>query len=155
MLTIEEYARRLCVANHRADLEPGAQMPKVPCGLHRIEATRTWGYTQPTGRASLLVTIEAAREQPGSTDDFPILHPTAREALIEAVAAPGIEAAEALWAVVANVSEGDWSKQPAEWQEGAIRARELYHAALATATGEEHDPTHGGHEIEAVMGSGG
>ena len=41
------------------------------------------------------------------------------------------DAAEMLWVVLANVSEGDWTKQTAEWQEAAARWRDLYFAALA------------------------
>jgi len=36
------------------------------------------------------------------------------------------DAAEMLWIVLANVSEGDWTKQSEEWQEAAIRWRDKY-----------------------------
>lgn len=37
------------------------------------------------------------------------------------------DAAEFLWIVLANVSEGDWTKQNEEWQTAAARARDDYH----------------------------
>jgi hypothetical protein len=40
------------------------------------------------------------------------------------------EAADRLWGLVANVSEGDWSKQTVEWQEAAVRWRDFYHSCL-------------------------
>ncbi len=40
------------------------------------------------------------------------------------------DAAEMLWIVLANVSEGDWTKQTPEWQEAAARWRDNYFAAL-------------------------
>lgn len=40
------------------------------------------------------------------------------------------DAAEALWAVVANVDEGDWTRQDPHWQKAAARARDLYLHAL-------------------------
>ncbi|HWP71909.1 MAG TPA: hypothetical protein VNM36_12430 [Gemmatimonadaceae bacterium] len=40
------------------------------------------------------------------------------------------DAAEMLWSVVANVSEGDWTKQSPEWQEAAAHWRNNYFAAL-------------------------
>lgn len=40
------------------------------------------------------------------------------------------DAAHMFWGVVANVSEGDWSKQSPEWQAAAARARDHYHQAL-------------------------
>lgn len=36
------------------------------------------------------------------------------------------DAAHMLWAVIANVSGGDWHKQSKEWQEAAIRYRDEY-----------------------------
>lgn len=44
----------------------------------------------------------------------------AREALMEG-------SANFLWTVVANVSGGDWTKQSAEWQQAAKRARDEFH----------------------------
>ncbi len=35
------------------------------------------------------------------------------------------------WGVIANVSEGDWTKQPQEWQDAAKRWRDDFHASLA------------------------
>jgi len=40
------------------------------------------------------------------------------------------DAAEMLWIVLANVSEGDWTKQTPDWQEAAARRRDNYFAAL-------------------------
>ena len=41
-----------------------------------------------------------------------------------------LDAAEMLWVVLANVSEGDWSKQSEEWQDAAIKWRDNYFEAL-------------------------
>lgn len=45
-----------------------------------------------------------------------------------------VEAAERLlyqaWTVIANVSEGDWTKQPFEWQAAAGRWRDSWHSAM-------------------------
>jgi len=41
------------------------------------------------------------------------------------------DAAEMLWSVLANVSNGDWKKQSEEWQTAAARWRDNYFAALA------------------------
>lgn len=41
-----------------------------------------------------------------------------------------MDAAEALWGVVANASGGDWSKETPGWRAAAERAREQYHTAL-------------------------
>jgi hypothetical protein len=34
------------------------------------------------------------------------------------------------WSVIANVSEGDWDKQPPEWRDAAITWRDAYHRYL-------------------------
>lgn len=34
------------------------------------------------------------------------------------------------WGVIANVSEGDWTKQPQEWQDAAKTWRDRWHAHL-------------------------
>lgn len=39
-------------------------------------------------------------------------------------------AAEMLWAVLANVSGGDWTKQTQEWQDAAAKWRDNYFAAV-------------------------
>ena len=40
------------------------------------------------------------------------------------------------WGVIANVSEGDWTKQTEEWQEAAKRWRdEVWHPALSRSWG--------------------
>ena len=36
------------------------------------------------------------------------------------------EAAEIAWGVIANVSQGDWTKQNDEWNEAAVRWRDNY-----------------------------
>ena len=41
-----------------------------------------------------------------------------------------MDAAEMLWTVVANASNGDWSKQSPEWQEAAARWRDAYIAEI-------------------------
>lgn len=40
------------------------------------------------------------------------------------------ELLEFAWGIIANVSEGSWSKQPSYWQEAAERWREEYFAEL-------------------------
>ena len=37
------------------------------------------------------------------------------------------DAAEMLWVTLANVSQGDWTRQTEEWQEAADRWRDNYH----------------------------
>jgi hypothetical protein len=39
---------------------------------------------------------------------------------------------EAAWGLLANVSDGDWGKQPTLWQEAVVKWRERYHVLLAT-----------------------
>jgi hypothetical protein len=34
------------------------------------------------------------------------------------------------WVVIANVSEGDWQKQPPEWRIAAAKWREKFHQTL-------------------------
>lgn len=41
-----------------------------------------------------------------------------------------MDLAEAAWGVIANASDGDWSRQKDEWVVAAQRWRERYHAAL-------------------------
>jgi hypothetical protein len=36
------------------------------------------------------------------------------------------------WCVIANVSNGDWTKQSQEWQDAAARWRDQWHATLPT-----------------------
>jgi len=43
------------------------------------------------------------------------------------------DAAEYLWCVLANVSEGDWTKQPKGLQEAAAKARDDYFKAIKKA----------------------
>lgn len=40
---------------------------------------------------------------------------------------------EMAWVILANVSEGDWTKQPQEWQDAVTRWRDEYHAHLSVA----------------------
>jgi hypothetical protein len=37
------------------------------------------------------------------------------------------------WTILANVSEGDWTKQTPEWQEAVVRWRDAFHKALDEA----------------------
>lgn len=67
----------------------------------------------------------------------PDVWPRKLEAYGQAVAALQAEqdarladAAEMLWIVLANVSDGDWTKQRPEWQEAAARWRDNYFNAL-------------------------
>lgn len=47
-----------------------------------------------------------------------------------------LEALMSAWVVIANVSEGDWTKQTEEWQEAAKRWRdEVWHPALSRSWG--------------------
>jgi hypothetical protein len=34
------------------------------------------------------------------------------------------------WTVIANVSEGDWTRQPPEWREAATAWRDAFHLEL-------------------------
>jgi len=43
------------------------------------------------------------------------------------------DAAEMLWIVLANVSQGDWTKQTPDWQEAAARWRDNYFQAVKAA----------------------
>lgn len=43
------------------------------------------------------------------------------------------DAGEVLWAVLANVSGGDWSKQPQDWRDAAAKARDRFHEAAGPA----------------------
>jgi hypothetical protein len=51
------------------------------------------------------------------------------------------EAAEFMWVVLANVSEGDWTKQRNDWQEAAARARGGYLKAIGPrlTTGDDNE----------------
>ncbi len=42
------------------------------------------------------------------------------------------DAAEMLWVTLANVSDGDWTKQTKEWQKVAAKWRDNYHEAINT-----------------------
>jgi len=46
------------------------------------------------------------------------------------------KAAEMLWAVLANVSGGDWTKQTQEWQDAAAKWRDNYFATIRTPGAE-------------------
>lgn len=46
------------------------------------------------------------------------------------------DVAEYLWAVVANASGGDWTKQSEEWQRAASRARDQYNKTISTDCGK-------------------
>ena len=48
---------------------------------------------------------------------------------------PTDDLAYTAWTIIANVSEGDWSKQTEEWQGAAIRWRDQFHAALDASRG--------------------
>lgn len=54
---------------------------------------------------------------------------------VEEAVRKALDAAESLWGVVANVSDGDWTDQNEEWQDAAGRARDMYHAALRARGG--------------------
>ncbi len=51
------------------------------------------------------------------------------------------DAAEMLWTVIANVSEGDWRKQSQDWQDAAARWRDNYFAALTYKSLPASPPT--------------
>lgn len=57
------------------------------------------------------------------------------------------DAAEMLWVVLASVSGGDWTQQPAEWQEAAARWRDNYFAVLARAA-RPSPPSSSGRDME-------
>lgn len=48
---------------------------------------------------------------------------------------PEADLAYTAWTIIANVSEGDWSKQTEEWQGAATRWRDQFHARLDVAPG--------------------
>lgn len=56
-----------------------------------------------------------------------------RAAQAEAGAITMNDAAEMLWVMLANVSGGDWTKQTAEWQDGAAKWRNHYFVARTDA----------------------
>lgn len=107
----------------------------------RDEAVRDWNQyvheiADETSRAEAAEKErdEARRaymEQRGMREesDMRLVESLAREAALR-------DAAEMLWVVVANVSEGDWTKQTEEWQVAAARWRDNYHAALAASSPE-------------------
>lgn len=96
---------------------------------------------------ALVAAVRAEEEPAGRCQDcgkherMRVNHPsgalcyTCVRARIFTESAPGsaLDAAEYLFAVLANVSGGDWSQQSPEWREAAARARDLYHAALNKA----------------------
>lgn len=43
---------------------------------------------------------------------------------------PPQDLAYTAWTIIANVSEGDWSKQTEEWRGAAVRWRDQFHASL-------------------------
>jgi len=51
------------------------------------------------------------------------------------------DAAEMLWTVIANVSEGDWTKQPKYWQDAAARWRDYYFQAVDITPRPTHPPS--------------
>lgn len=56
---LPEFARRLCLANHRRDFDNANQADKrVPCGQHLAEARATIFLTTPAGAKSLNVIID-------------------------------------------------------------------------------------------------
>lgn len=68
--------------------------------------------------------LEAASQQNGGIMD-------------DTTVTPSLNGLEQAWIVIANVSEGDWTKQTLEWQEAARRWRdEVWHAALEAASQE-------------------
>lgn len=71
-------------------------------------------------------------EQPGPTDMVMVAH-TIPDLLYEA------------WGVIANVSEGRWDDQPAEWVDAATRWRNRWHATLPASplSPVEGEPTDG------------
>lgn len=49
------------------------------------------------------------------------------------------DSAEMLWVCLANVNEGDWTKQTPEWQEAAKRWRDNYFGAVVKKDHSELD----------------
>lgn len=53
-VTITEFARQLCVANHDVRFATGLRAQQgVPCAEHINDASRYWGLTQPAGAKTL------------------------------------------------------------------------------------------------------
>ena len=55
-VSVNDLARRICVANHRADLSPTREMP---CSVHIREAKLYIGLTQPQLAKTLQVLVES------------------------------------------------------------------------------------------------
>lgn len=59
-IPVMELARRICIANHRADL--GYPSKDVPCSAHTREAKLYLGLTEPKMAKTLEAVIQAAGE---------------------------------------------------------------------------------------------
>lgn len=60
VIPVMELARRLCLANHRADLQQPDQQGSVPCSVHKQQAKYWVGLVDPAERRSLDVLVDAA-----------------------------------------------------------------------------------------------
>jgi hypothetical protein len=58
-VSVQEFARRVCLANHRRDFDNAQPAERtVPCGTHTAEARATLHLTQPEGAKTLGVIID-------------------------------------------------------------------------------------------------
>lgn len=53
-----------------------------------------------------------------------------------------LDVAEMLWVVLANVSNGDWTKQTDEWQKAAKRWRDNYFRVISPFREHKTDGSH-------------
>lgn len=65
-ITIDEFARRICEANHKMHFANQTDS-RVPCGIHLSLAKTSWGLIQPGGAKTLAVICEVA-DQAGLFD---------------------------------------------------------------------------------------
>ncbi len=52
------------------------------------------------------------------------------------------ELTEAAWGLIANASDGDWSRATDEWQAAAESWRDAYHDTLGPVADDAHEPNH-------------
>lgn len=101
-----------------------AEALRNAANLDEMNATEVWPFSvrmhvTTVGRLARAVLSAADRPtEGGEMDTTPATH----DALMEA------------WGIIANVSEGDWTKQTQEWQDAAVRWRdETFHPAIRAA----------------------
>lgn len=134
------------IAQWRAEIVKRNSADKY--GEYEIAVIDTLEWTIRGVESTLLAGRAGVREDPPEHDDLSRVAPlndcvastgsTAEEPTGAVTAAERTEerpqtmadAAEMLWVMLANVSEGNWTKQSADWQEYAARWRDNYFAVL-------------------------